>query len=204
MTYSYRDEGEAVSCIAPSGGVTVDVPVLIGSLFGVPAVTAAEAATFNLLTHGVWDALPKTTGTAWTAGQKLYWNDSTHKFTTVATDIDVGAHAVDAAGSSATTGAVRLSGNCRSALADLKGEDGAIMKSGTATIANGATTAAVTFTTAFPAGTTYRVFLSFAGNPQATAKVYPASVAVTGFTITANADPANAAGCPVNWMVRAY
>ncbi len=101
--------GDVITCVAPSGGVTVGVPVLIGSLLVVPKSTALEAEEFEGMTTGV-HYLPKTTGTAWTAKQKLYWKVSTSKFITVATDGSLQGVADRAAGSSDAYGYVRLNG----------------------------------------------------------------------------------------------
>lgn len=58
---------------APTGGVTVDVPVLIGGLFVIPTVTAAVGVRFNALLEGVF-LLPKATGEVWTEGAPAYWD----------------------------------------------------------------------------------------------------------------------------------
>lgn len=65
--------GCSMEFTAPSGGVTVNVPVLIGGLFVIPAVTAAAAARFNGLLEGVF-TLPKATGEVWTEGAPAYWD----------------------------------------------------------------------------------------------------------------------------------
>lgn len=65
--------GCSVEFTAPAGGVTVNVPVLIGGLFVVPTVTAAAAARFNGMLEGVF-TLPKATGEVWTEGAPAYWD----------------------------------------------------------------------------------------------------------------------------------
>lgn len=65
--------GCSMEFTAPSGGVTVNVPVLIGGLFVVPTVTAAATVRFNGLLEGVF-TLPKATGEVWTEGAPAYWD----------------------------------------------------------------------------------------------------------------------------------
>lgn len=101
--------GDQPTFTAPSGGVTVGVPLLIGSLLVIPKVTAAEGVQFAAHATGV-HLLGKTTGTAWTEGMKLYWKVSTAKFITVATDGSLQGVAARAAASGDTTGYVRLQG----------------------------------------------------------------------------------------------
>lgn len=57
-------------------------------------------------------------------------------------------------------------------------------RTGTDTIANGTSSKAVTFATAFPAGTTVRVFCFPRADIGATNSLWAASVSVTGFTAT--------------------
>lgn len=107
MAKSYRQPGEVLDFTAPTGGVVSGVPLLIGALLVVPLITAAETVKFTAAHCGVW-LLAKTTGVAWTEGQKLYWNDSTKKFSTVGADGQLAGLAVVAAASGDTTGYVML------------------------------------------------------------------------------------------------
>jgi predicted RecA/RadA family phage recombinase len=106
---TFQKPGDVKTCVAPSGGVTIGIPILIGGLLVVPKSTAVEAAEFEAFVTGI-HYLPKTTGTAWTAHQKLYWKVSTSKFITVATDGQLAGVASTAAGSSDAYGYVLLSG----------------------------------------------------------------------------------------------
>lgn len=85
--------------------------VLIGSLFGVVAESAAsgEQAVANLT--GVYD-LPKTASQAWTVGAPIYWAATPGECTTVPTGNTLIGAAMAAVGSGAgeTTGRVRLNG----------------------------------------------------------------------------------------------
>jgi predicted RecA/RadA family phage recombinase len=94
---------------APTAGCTAGGFTLIsGILFFTPeAITAAATGT------GIWkDAcirgVVKATGSAWVKGQKLYWDNSAAKWTTVATSNTMRGFAVAAAGSSDATGDVEL------------------------------------------------------------------------------------------------
>lgn len=107
---NYSQASDPLTRTAPSGGVTAGVPVLIGSLLVVPIISALEAARFSCVASGVITPAPKTTGEAWTEGQKLYWKVSTSKFTSVATDGALAGTADLDAASDDTTGSVRLQG----------------------------------------------------------------------------------------------
>jgi len=65
--------GCSMEFTAPAGGVTVDVPVIIGGLFVIPTVTVAATVRFNGLLEGVFK-LPKATGEVWTEGAPAYWD----------------------------------------------------------------------------------------------------------------------------------
>lgn len=69
----WLQSGDVMEFTAPTGGVTVDVPVLIGGLFVIPEVTAAAGARFNGILEGVV-TLPKNTGEVWTEGAPAYWD----------------------------------------------------------------------------------------------------------------------------------
>jgi predicted RecA/RadA family phage recombinase len=69
----YVQPGCSMEFTAPTGGVTVNVPVLIGGLFVIPTITAAAAARFNGLLEGVF-IVPKATGEVWTEGAPAFWD----------------------------------------------------------------------------------------------------------------------------------
>jgi predicted RecA/RadA family phage recombinase len=109
---NYIKPGDTMTFTAPSGGVTSGLGYKIGQLFVVAAITAAEGEEFEGKTDGVY-TLPKTTGTAWTEGVLLYWDDSTDKATTVAEDNLLIGCAAEAADSGDATGTVRLNAIAR-------------------------------------------------------------------------------------------
>lgn len=65
--------GKIVGMVAPSGGVTVGVPKIIGSLCVIPEATAAEGERFAAYLTGVF-LLPKVSGTAFAAGAVVDWD----------------------------------------------------------------------------------------------------------------------------------
>lgn len=109
-TFLKNDENTTFT--APGGGVTVDVPVLIGALLVIPKVTVAAGLPFAGVAEGVFFNQAKTAGQAWAEGQLLYWDTATSSFCTVpsATARRVGvAYAAALAGDA--TGTVRLTGS---------------------------------------------------------------------------------------------
>ncbi len=100
---NYLQHGDTVDAVAPAGGVVSGSPILIGSLFGVPATSAAEGESFALRRKGVFASVAKETGTAWTFGDTLYWDDTAKKFTKAIGTVNrrVGVAAADALDSAA-------------------------------------------------------------------------------------------------------
>lgn len=104
-------DSDLIPVVAPYA-VASGAGVLVGGIFGVAAHTAASGATVTIATEGVF-TLPKATGSAWTSGQRLYWDDSAKVVTTVATsNYNIGccyvAPGATAPASGATSGAVLL------------------------------------------------------------------------------------------------
>ena len=54
MSKNLIQDGNVLSLIAPTGGVTAGVPVAIGALVVVPQETVAQALPFQGHTGGVW------------------------------------------------------------------------------------------------------------------------------------------------------
>jgi len=95
---------------APTGGVTVNIPVKIGAVVVVPQSTAAGGATFEGLVVAAQNAkrlvgVTKAAGATWTAGQALYFH-ATNGWQTTATSATAGFIAAADALSAATTGDV--------------------------------------------------------------------------------------------------
>lgn len=72
---NYVGPGNVLNLTAPSGGVTSGVGVLMGNIFGVSNVTAAEGETFALTVDGEVE-LAKTSALAISVGDILYWDDT--------------------------------------------------------------------------------------------------------------------------------
>lgn len=110
MTYTL---GSGETAVASGKGI------LIGAIVGVVIslqrndqtvfknVASAEGDVAEVALNGVY-VLEKTTGEAWTQGAKLYWNNTTKKFTTTASGNTFGGYANAGALSAATTGEVLL------------------------------------------------------------------------------------------------
>jgi predicted RecA/RadA family phage recombinase len=109
MSSKFSNPGAVQTFTAPGGGVTVDVPVLIGSLVVIPLVSAAAGASFEGALEGVFRSMPKATGAAWTEGLVLYFDSADSTFKTAASaTARRAATAVVAAASGDTTGTLRL------------------------------------------------------------------------------------------------
>lgn len=94
--------GQILPFTAPVGGVTVDVPVLIGGLLVIPQVTADAGDPFEGYLWGLFRDAPKASG-AWSEGDPLYWDDTAGNFSTVdSVGPLVGSAAADALSGDAT------------------------------------------------------------------------------------------------------
>lgn len=111
MAKNSIQRGEILSLIAPSGGVVSGVPVLIGSKLVIPQMTAAEGDLVACALEEVY-RLAKTTGQAYTQLQRVYWDNSGHKLTSVAAGNEFVGIITVAAGSDDTTAEVLLADCC--------------------------------------------------------------------------------------------
>ena len=105
---NYVQPGNTLTLIAPYA-VTSGDGFLVGSIFGVAAGDATSGAKVEAALTGVFD-LTKIGSQAWTAGAKVYWDDTNKRTTSVATSntlIGVATEAV-AGGAGDTIGRVRL------------------------------------------------------------------------------------------------
>lgn len=99
---NYVQAGNSVTITAPTGGVISGSGVLVGHLFGVAAITAAEGEEAEISTNGVFD-LAKEAAASMDAGAPAYWDDTNKVVTPTATDnLRVGTAIIHAAGVSAT------------------------------------------------------------------------------------------------------
>ena len=107
---NYVQPGNTITLTAPYA-VTSGDGLIVGSLFGVAAGTAALGEAVEAALTGVYD-LKKAASQAWAAGDKVYWDNTAReatKTTTSNTLIGVAVVAV-AGGAGDTIGRVRLNG----------------------------------------------------------------------------------------------
>ena len=105
---NYVQPGNTITLTAPYA-VTSGDGLLVGSIFGVAAGTAAVGEAVEAALTGVYD-LKKVASQAWAAGDKVYWDNTAKeatKTTTSNTLIGVAVVAV-AGGASDIIGRVRL------------------------------------------------------------------------------------------------
>jgi predicted RecA/RadA family phage recombinase len=103
-------KGEILELVAPVGGVSSGVPLVIGSLVVFPVTDADQGAKFSAMVEGVFTVV-KVGAQAWSAGDIVYFDAANSRFTTAsATGVrKVGAVTV-AALAAATSGVIRLDG----------------------------------------------------------------------------------------------
>lgn len=105
---NYVQPGNTITLTAPYA-VTSGDGLLVGSIFGVASGDAALGEPIETALTGVFD-LAKAGSQAWTAGAKVYWDDTNKRTTSVATSntlIGVATEVV-AGGAGDTIGRVRL------------------------------------------------------------------------------------------------
>jgi predicted RecA/RadA family phage recombinase len=86
MTVATSDNfNDVLEFVAPTGGVTVGVLVLISGVVVLPLATAAATVAFPGKCSGRVKNAVATTSQAWVAGQTLYWISGTATLTTSAT-----------------------------------------------------------------------------------------------------------------------
>lgn len=103
---NFVQPGKALTFTAPAALSSGDA-FLVGNYVAVAACDADSGATVEGHTEGVF-SLPKVTGTAWTQGDALYWDNSGKKFTKVATSNTLCAIAAADAASADAVGNVHL------------------------------------------------------------------------------------------------
>ncbi len=105
---NYVQPGNTITLTAPYA-VTSGDGLLVGSIFGVAAGDAANAETVEAALVGIFD-LKKVASQAWSAGDKVYWDNASKEATNTATAntlIGVATEAV-AGGAGDLIGRVRL------------------------------------------------------------------------------------------------
>ena len=107
---TYIQPGHAVTLLAPYAVESGD-GLLVGAIFGVATHDALSGAEVETQLTGVID-LAKVASQAWTAGAKVYWDNTAKRVTNVASGNTAVGVAVLAVGSGAdeVVGRVRLNG----------------------------------------------------------------------------------------------
>ena len=106
---NYLQNGDMITVTAPVGGVTSGQGLLVGSLFGIVAMTAAEGEAVEVATTGVFD-LPKDAATVIDPGDRVAWDNTAKEIAQTGVGLYPVGIAVTAAGNGTTTVLVRLDG----------------------------------------------------------------------------------------------
>jgi predicted RecA/RadA family phage recombinase len=106
---NYIQNGDIITVTAPVGGVTSGQGILVGSLFGIVAATAAEGESAEIATTGVFDLL-KDVATLIDVGDRVAWDDTAKQVALPGAGLYPVGIAVTAAGNGTTTVRVRLDG----------------------------------------------------------------------------------------------
>jgi len=106
---NYIQNGDMITVTAPVGGVTSGQGLLLGSLFGIVAASAAEGEAVEIATMGVFD-LPKDAATVIDPGDRVAWDDTAKEIAQLGVGLYPVGIAVTAAGNGTTTVRVRLDG----------------------------------------------------------------------------------------------
>lgn len=108
---TYVQPGHTLTLAAPYAVESGD-GLLVGAIFGVANLDAASGAEVEAQLTGVID-LAKVASQAWTAGTKVYWDNTAKRVTTVSSGNTLVGVAVLAVGAGAdeTVGRVRLNGS---------------------------------------------------------------------------------------------
>ena len=108
---NYIQPGHTLTLAAPYD-VASGQGLLVGAIFGIATHDALEGAEVETQLTGVVE-INKVGSQAWSAGDKIYWDNTARRATTVATDNTTVGVAVLPVGSGAeeTLGRVRLNGS---------------------------------------------------------------------------------------------
>ncbi|OWJ69826.1 hypothetical protein CDV50_16025 [Haematobacter massiliensis] len=108
---NYKMPGENITLPAPAAVLSGQAQ-LIGVIFGVAQFDASAGETCVYVRRGVF-VLPKTSAQAWTAGVKIYWDDTNKVATTTASGNTLIGAAAAAAANPSAAGDVLLDGVIR-------------------------------------------------------------------------------------------
>ena len=106
---NYLQNGHILRVTAPTGGIASGDALIVGSIFGIAAFTAAEGDPVEISTTGVFQ-LPKASAAVLTVGARVSWDDTAKQVNIPGTGRYPIGVAAEAAGSGTTSVAVRLDG----------------------------------------------------------------------------------------------
>jgi predicted RecA/RadA family phage recombinase len=106
---TFIQNGDVITVTAPSGGVQSGDGVIVGSLFGVAAFTAAEGDPVEIATRGVY-VLPKEPTAVIAAGDQVAWDATAKQIDLPGAGLYPVGIATEAAGNGIATVRVRLDG----------------------------------------------------------------------------------------------
>jgi predicted RecA/RadA family phage recombinase len=104
---NYIQPGNTLTIPAPAGGVVSGQPVVVGSLRGFAAASAAEGDDVAIVRRGVFEGV-KETGAAWAVGDKVYLKADGSAFNKTATSNTLFGFAAAAAASGDAVGQIVL------------------------------------------------------------------------------------------------
>ncbi len=107
----------ASNYVGPKSPITIPAPaaviagqaILVGTIVGICGAAAGSGDQLALEVEGQF-TVPKVSAQVWTAGAKLYWDDTAKLFTTVSTSNTLCGFAGLAAANPSSTGLVCLTG----------------------------------------------------------------------------------------------
>ncbi len=70
---NFVQNGHMITVTAPAGGIKSGAGMIVGNLFGIAAMDAAEGKNVEIATTGVFD-LPKAPAAVFTLGQRVSWD----------------------------------------------------------------------------------------------------------------------------------
>lgn len=106
---TYIQNGHFITVPTPAGGIASGDGLIVGSIFGIAAYSAAEGDPLELATTGI-HKLPKATAAVLTVGARVAWDNTAKQVNTPAAGRFPIGIAVEAAGNGTTSVAVRLDG----------------------------------------------------------------------------------------------
>ena len=106
---TYIQNGHIITVSAPSGGIASGDGLIVGSIFGIAAYSAAEGDPLELATTGIYK-LPKATAAVLTVGARVAWDNTAKQVNAPGAGRFPIGIAAEAAGNGITSVAVRLDG----------------------------------------------------------------------------------------------